>query len=122
MPETVSINREMGTIEVRATGNVDGTDIANSLRQIAELGKETGIKAVLVDVTEQVGQPSVADMYRLMSTLPPDMKFALFSTAPQGMLSTHTFGELVATNRSLQFALFDDRDKALSWLHPDKED
>jgi hypothetical protein len=116
MPETVRIDRELGLIEVVAVGHVGEEDIAGSLKKIAEIGRETGIRGVLVDVTEQIGEPALAEMFELMSRLPAQTRFAVFSSSEQGLLETHQFSEPVATNRGFLLKLFSSRLDAVAWL------
>ena len=116
MPETVRIDRELGLIEVVAVGHVSGEDIAGSLQKIAELGAETGLRNVLVDVTRQIGEPDLAEMFELMRRLPAQSRFALFSASGKGLMMTHRFGEMVASNRGLALELFESRSSAVAWL------
>ncbi len=119
MPETVSINEDLGIICVRSYGEVTEQDLHTSRELTAKAYQEHGFTNVLVDAREEVSLPQTASLYDFVSGLlgadmPRTMKFAL-------VVSEHTkrdlaFIETVAVNRGLLVSIFDSCSAAVAWL------
>jgi hypothetical protein len=59
MPESVTLNEELGIIEVHSFNTISTEDISSSVNLVQHISNETGIKKVLVDTLEQEAMPSI---------------------------------------------------------------
>ena len=118
MPETVSINKRLGVIQIDSSGDVDKRDLYSSLQSVLEIVEKTGLKKVLVDTTKQTKLPTIQVLHRFgkeLSTRARMLKHAVtVSQLPHNDLQ---FIETVSVNRGVNMRIFDSVDHALAWLN-----
>lgn len=116
MPENVSINQDLGIIEVNSYGKVTGKTLDASLKEVINLEKETGINRILVDTTQQTEMPSVMTLYNFANELPRNIRFAIVVSEGQDTKEDQDFFETVARNRGFSVREFTNRTDAIHWL------
>ncbi len=116
MPENITINKELGIIEVHSYGDVTRDDLDLSLATVNQIGKDTGIRMVLIDTTEQETFPNITDIFYFTKKLPQNFEFAVVISEKQPTKDSHDFIETVAVNRSINVKEFFSKEKAIEWL------
>ena len=116
MPETITVNYELGIIEVSSYDDVTYEDTMASVATLKRLKAETGIKQVLSDARKQKSVPDTADVFEFASSLPRDMKIAIIVSADQPTVEDVSFVDAVASNRGAVIKLVTSRQQALDWL------
>jgi hypothetical protein len=116
MPETVTLNEELGIIEVRSYGIVSANDMASSIESVKKISKKTGIDRVLVDASDLQAMPDTVDIYDLANEFPRRTWIAVVGSEDQTSFRDLVFGETVATNRGVYIRVFTSEADALKWL------
>ncbi len=116
MPENITINKELGIIEIYSYGDVTREDLDLSLATVNQIREDTGIIMVLVDTTEQEKMPSIMDVFDYAEKLPQTFRFAIVVSEKQPTINNHNFIETVAVNRSINMKDFFSREEAVEWL------
>ena len=116
MPENITINKELGIIEVHSYGDVTRDDLDLSLVTVKQIEKDTGIRMVLVDTTEQETMPSIMDIFGFAEKLPAIFRFAAVVSEKQPTKNNHNFLETVAVTRRINMKVFSARKEAIDWL------
>jgi hypothetical protein len=118
MPETVSINKRLGVIQIDSYGDVDRRDLNSSLQSVLEIVEKTGLKKVLVDTTKQTKLPSILNLHHFgeeLSTRARTLKHAVVIS--QLLHEDFQFIETVSVNRGVNMRIFDAVGDALAWLN-----
>jgi hypothetical protein len=117
MPETVTVNEELGIVEIRSFGKVTREDLARTVDQVERVRREIGTDRVLVDLRGQESLPGTLDLFAFgAEVLPRTLRVAGLVCADQATIDDLRFGESVARNRGAELRLFDSFDEALAWL------
>ncbi len=109
---------------IRVTGQHKRPQDSMALQQLArDIGDERDSQRFLFDMTQTEIIGGTIDIFQT-GTVPVDsdysqigQRIALLFT---GDLADHKFLENVAVNRGYQLRIFDQMDKALEWLGPEK--
>ena len=116
MPETVTLNEDLGIIEVRSCGVVSARDIASSIDRVKQISNKTGIDRVLVDASDQQAMPNTVDVFYLAAEFTQRMWIAVVGSEEQASYRDLVFGETVAKNRGVIIRVFFSKTAALQWL------
>ena len=116
MPETVSLNDELGIIEVRSFGDVTVEDIEDSFREIKRVREESGVGKVLVDASEQTSMPGTADSFKITSNMPHFVRIAVFISEGQSTEEDLLFVETLAISCGAIFRVYYSKEEAIDWL------
>ena len=116
MPENVTINKELGIIEIYSHGDVTRYDLDLSFATINQIGEDTGIRMVLVDTTEQKKVPSIIDVINFVVKLPVTFRCAVIVSEKHPTQNDQVFPETVAYNRLFNMKEFFSRREAIDWL------
>ena len=116
MPETITVNKELGIIEILSYGDVTYEDTMASVATLKRLKDETGITQVLSDARKQKNVPDTTDIFEFASSLPRDMKIAIIVSADQPTVEDVSFVDAVASNRGAVIKLVTSRQQGLDWL------
>ena len=116
MPENITINKELGIIEVHSYGDVTRDDLELSLATINQIAEDTGIRMVLVDTTEQETIPTITDTFYFVVKLPETFRFAIVVSEKQSSKDDQDFLDTVAYNRFINVKEFFSRKEAVEWL------
>jgi len=117
MPENITVNKELGIIEIHSYGEVAREDLDLSLATVNQIGEDAGIRMVLVDTTEQETMPSITDIFGFVDKLPDSFRFAIVVSEKQTTKDKQDFLETVAINRSFNVKEFFSRKEAIDWLN-----
>ncbi len=116
MPENITINKELGIIEVHSYGDVTREVLDLSLVTLKQIAEDTGIRMVLVDTTEQETMPTITDIFYFVVKLPETFRFAIIVSEKQSSKDDQDFLETVAYNRFFNVKEFFSRKEAVEWL------
>ena len=116
MPENVTINKELGIIEIHSYSDVTRDDLDLSLATVNQIAEDTGIRMVLVDTTEQETVPSIVDIFRFGEKLPRTIKLAIVVSEKQPTKDNVEFFKTVAVNRFSNVKQFFSRKDVVEWL------
>lgn len=116
MPETVRLDDQLGIIEVHSFDDVSLSDVDNSLQEIEQIRKETGVDKVLVDVREQTSMPEMSESFQIASSLPHSLRIALLFSEGQSTEEDIRFVESIAASGGVAVQAFSSEDEALRWL------
>ena len=116
MPETITVNKELGIIEVLSYDDVTHEDTMASVATIKRLKAETGITKVLSDARKQKSVPDTTDLFEFASSLPRDMKIAIVVSFEQPTVDDVSFLDAVASNRGAVIKLVTSKQQGLDWL------
>ena len=116
MPDVVTVNKKKQLVEVHSSGHVQESDIMNSMEEMIEIYKETGINRILVNVVEQLSVPNSIDMFTIFSKFPREFQVAMIISDEQKTLEDSLFIETVAQNRGIPIKTFKSREEAEKWL------
>jgi hypothetical protein len=116
MPETISVNRELGIIEVHSSDDISEADLIESIMSVKKISLEEGIQRVLVDVCLQSSMPDLGALFKFAKSFPAALKFAVWISQNQTTIAEVEFVQLAAANRGSQIQLFTERESAISWL------
>ncbi len=116
MPENITINKELGFIEVHSYGDVMREDIDLSSATVNQIGEDTGIRMVLIDTTEQETMPNIMDIFGFVEKLPETFRCAIVVSEKQPTKDNQDFFEPVAVNRCFNVKEFFSRKEAIDWL------
>ncbi len=120
MPEKVSVNEDLGIIQVDSHGEVTEEDLMGSLKEIVRISSERGIKKVFVDATSEESLPRMIPLHEFGSELASVLRDVQFAVAVAKHLGDDlSFLETVTNNRGMRVAMFDSTDAALAWLRED---
>lgn len=119
MPDIITINKELGIIEVHSAGKVQKKDILDSLNQILKFQKETGLNKLFVDTTQQATMPTTTEAFDIFSDFPPELNTAFLVRPNQPTQEDIIFAETVGRNRSGRIKIFQDKAAAVEWLNAD---
>ncbi len=117
MPQSVEVDHGRGIILIRSTGEVTFEDVAATADKLRTILMEDGPARALFDAREQLTAPTTTEIYQLASSMPRELRIALLPGENTSIREAMQFGETVARNSGLQWALFDDEDQAVAWLN-----
>lgn len=123
MPYSITHKAEEGFIEIRLTGKIKITELAEMAVKAVELAKSSSCHFILADVHEVEMDLSLTDFYYFSKTITEtaarlnlplsSIKRALVGREDQDELN---FFETVLYNRGHHMALFYDMEEAKKWL------
>ena len=116
MPETVRLDDKLGIIEVRSFDDVSLSDVDNSLIEIQQIRKETGVDKVLVDVRKQTSMPELCESFQIASSLPNSLRIAVLFSEGQPTEEDISFVKSVAASSGVAIETFSSEHEALAWL------
>ena len=116
MPESITINKDLGIIEVHSYGDVTREDLDLLLATVNKIGEDIGIRMVLVDTTEQKTMPSFSNIFDFVEKLPPTIRIAIVVSEKQATKDALEFLETIAVNRCFTVKKFLSRKEAIDWL------
>lgn len=116
MPNDVTVNRELGIIEVKAYGTLVKEEILKAITEIHSIHKTEGIDKVLADATKVEAAPGTLDTFEIFANYPKGIKQAVLLHRSQPTGKDAEFIENVSLNRGRSTRVFDTRDEALEWL------
>ena len=116
MPDQLTINEELGIIEVYSSGEITVEEAEQTVKKSLRIFKERNIDKVLVDATSLTKLPGTVEIFQFLSSSPPELTQALVISKDSFSEDLLSFGENVAVNRGKNVKLFFDREEALSWL------
>lgn len=116
MSETVTVNRELGIIEIRQLGTVTAEDVRTSIKEVQRLRDLHGIAEVLVDAAEVTEALATFPAFEIAPTLPAEVRIALVVSEQAETASNYRFMETAARNRGAQIRRFESREEAVGWL------
>lgn len=116
MSEEITINNELGIIEVFSHGKLTHEDSISSIAAIEKLMNETGVMKVLSDTRKQVSAPSTTGIFEFGARLPRSVKIAVIVSEEQPTAEDVSFLENVALNRGVNIKTFSSSEDALGWL------
>ncbi len=117
MPEEVSVNKELGIIEIKSYGIVTREDLSCVLEPVEALVKETGINKVLVDTLEEKELPNMWDLNGFGASIPVSLKVAIVFTEEQPTARKAEFVKNISSFRGVQIQTFTSREDSLEWLN-----
>ncbi|NQT15417.1 MAG: hypothetical protein HQ582_21855 [Planctomycetes bacterium] len=117
MPEEVSVNKELGIIEVWSHGVVTREDLSRTLQQTDALVKETGFNKVLVDTTEEEQLPAILDLDNFGASIPSSLRIAVLLAEAQPTAKKAEFVKNVASVKGVCMETFTSRGDSLEWLN-----
>ena len=117
MPEDVTINNELGIIEIDSYGDITEEILYTSVKKIKQIRGKTGINKVLVDTTGQSSMPSAISLYTFGNNIPHLFKYAIVVSEMQSTKKDQDFFEAVAINRGFKVQEFITKDEAIEWLN-----
>ena len=116
MPEDITINKELGIIEIHSYGDVTRDDLDLSLATINQIEDDTGLRMALVDTTDQETVPSIIDVINFVLNLPVTFRCAVVVSEKHPTKNDQVFPETVAYNRLFNVNEFFSRKEAIDWL------
>jgi len=117
MPETVTVDENLGIVRIESYGDVTAEDLRASLASALKIHRERGLSRGFVDATKVTSYPSTIQIYGFGSQAAEPLKgLRLAIAAPPGMHDDPTFFETVVRNRGAIVRVFDSPDAALAWL------
>jgi hypothetical protein len=117
MPEKVSVNTELGMIEVESYGVVTREDLSRSLEQVEARAKETGMHKVLVYTPKAEQLPAYLELDDFGAAIPPYLKVAVVVAVGQPTERKALFVVNVAKLKGARVKSFVSREQALAWLN-----
>lgn len=116
MPNQVTINTELGIIEVNAYGIVLRSEMEEAIEEIHRIHQEEGINKILADTTKVERGPSTLDTFEIWSQYPRGFKHAIWLGRSEMVRKDVQFIENIRMNRAQQTRAFETREEALQWL------
>jgi hypothetical protein len=116
MPESVTLNEELGIIEVHSFNTISTEDISSSVNLVQHISNETGIKKVLVDTLEQEAMPSITSILNLARAFPRNVKIAVLCSKEQTTFKDILFTENAALYQGISIRHFTSKTDAFQWL------
>ncbi|UCF83013.1 MAG: hypothetical protein JSV50_17790 [Desulfobacteraceae bacterium] len=118
MPETVSVDRELGIIIIESSQQVEADDLRRSLETVLQIAHDHGLNKILVDTTDQKSLPPIGDLFDFASELSSrarNLKHAIVvaKQSPEDL----RFIETTAHNRGAFIQIFSSRDDAFAGLN-----
>ena len=124
MPETVSVDEDLGIVRIESYGDVTVEDLKGTLASALKTHHERGLSRGFVDATRVTSYPSTASIFDFGSQAADRLGSLRIAIAgPPWMLATPVFFETVTRNRGASIRVFDSTKAALAWLtqEPNKE-
>jgi len=102
-------------------GSYTKQELLNLFDQALNIAAESGLQAVLVDISDVEGEPNTAERFEVGAQfaelqLSKDTIVAIAVMGKEPMIDPERFGETVALNRCAVGKVFTDLDEAISWL------
>lgn len=117
MPETVTVDEDLGIVRIESYGDVNAEDFRATLELALRFHEERGLTKGFVDATKVTSYPSTSSIFDFGSRAAASLKgIKVAIAAPPGMLDDPVFFETVARNRGAKLMVFDSPDAALAWL------
>lgn len=118
MPEKIALLEDLQIYRIDSYGDVSIEDMKQSLAQLVEMQRESGLRRVLVDATKETSLPPAGPLYEFGSELAKTVAHLTFAIAvAPGLARDLGFIETVTRNRGMQVRVFDSVDAALAWLN-----
>lgn len=117
MPGTVSMNKELGVIEVSSFGDVTPDDIFDNTLAVEKMREKNGVDKVLLDVRKQSSTAGMTDIFRIASEVPLSMKLAVVLSEGQPTEEDNRFFETMANSCGASVQTFPSKDEAVEWLN-----
>ena len=116
MPESITINKKLGIIEIESYENVTYEEGRSTVHKLLDMVRDSGIRKVISDTRRQAFRPSSIKVYNLGNHLPRNVQFALVVSSKQPTSESISFLNTVARNRGIHIKTFESKNKALAWL------
>ena len=116
MPENITVNKELGIIEIDSYDRVSYEESLASLASLQTLMAATGIRKILTDTRRQNFRPDLLKVYEFGKRLPNSTRIALIVSQEQPTAEAISFLDDVASNRGVLIRLFGSQNDALEWL------
>ena len=118
MPETVTIDENLGIVRIESYGDVTAEDFKATLAPALRIHKERGFARGFVDATKVTSYPSTIPIYDFGTHAAESLGGLRIAIAtPAGRFDdAPSFFETVARNRGAHVRVFDSEDAALAWL------
>ena len=116
MPDRITINEDLGIIEVYSHGELTLDQVRNTISESIRISHEKNIYKVLVNTLDLVKIPGVVDVFKIFSELPQKLFIAHVMSIDQIKRDLLLFGENVALNRGKNVKFFDTIEEAVAWL------
>jgi len=101
----------------RVRGAFDLARLMALITAIADAAKATRSRAVLIDLTEITGNPTLSDRFNIATRVAAQgFGVPIAVVGPEATLDPRKFGELVARNRGVEVKVFSQFDSAEAWL------
>lgn len=120
MPIRVTLNRQLGIIEVNAHGVILISEMEEANGEILRIHREEGIDKVLGDATEVEEAPSTLESFEFWRQFPLGFRHALLFPESDPIGADARFIENVSVNRGRQLRAFESRERALRWLFEER--
>ncbi len=116
MPIRVTLNRQIGVIEVNAHGDLLRSEMEEANVEILRIYREKGINKILGDATKVEKAPSTADSFEVWSEFPREFRHAIVLRVSDPTGENASFIENVGVNRGQNMRVFETREDAIRWL------
>jgi hypothetical protein len=116
LPEKVTVDKNLNIIIVRSFGSVAFEHMAESIRSVQRIYRETGINKMLVDAGDLSAMPSTSEMFELAKEFPRTIKIAVLISRVETVHEVMHFSETAAKNRGADIRLFESKPDAIEWL------
>ena len=117
MPETVTLDEDLGIVRVESYGDVTAEDLRATLASALRIHQERGLTRGFVDATKVTSYPSAFFIHDFgLQAAESLMGIKVAIAAPRVQLKDSRFFETVVRNRGANLRLFDSPDAALEWL------
>jgi len=122
MPHTITINSELGIVELAYTGVVSGEELAIATRESLSKSLEENLSRTFVDVSDITLSNTLLEIHNI-----PDVQFnegefdrngrtAIFRPTSKHEYEMIEYFAAISRNRGWNIYTFSDRDEALAWL------
>ena len=116
MPNLVTVNKELGIIEVKAYGVLLKSEMEEAIAEICRIRQEEGINKILADATKVEKGPDTTETYFIWSEYPSGFRQAVLLRRSDPAGSDAKYIENLCLNRGLLTRVFETREDALQWL------
>ncbi|MFX0204371.1 MAG: hypothetical protein ACFFDT_00170 [Candidatus Hodarchaeota archaeon] len=116
MPEDVTISKDLGIIEIHSYGHITKEVVVSTIELVKKIGDESGIRAILVDTTEQKSVPRTVDTLNLVQMLPLSTKLAFLISDKQETKNDIYFLETAAFNANVKAKIFYSKMEAIEYI------
>jgi hypothetical protein len=117
MPETVTLDEDLGIVRIESYGDVTAEDLKATLASALRIHQERGFTRGFVDATKVTSYPSTFSIHDFgLQAVESISRIKVAIAAPTGKLNDPVFFETVLRNRGINIRVFDSPEAALGWL------